>query len=89
MPQPHLRTRSKKRLKTPLPGGKKQVHYKKEKTSASTCAMCGQLLSGISRLTPSKVRKLNRTKRKIWRLHGGNLCHNCLKNALKQAARTL
>ncbi|MGB9676417.1 MAG: 50S ribosomal protein L34e [Candidatus Bathyarchaeales archaeon] len=87
MPQPHLRTRSEKRLRVALPGGRSKMHYKKELTAAPTCALCKKPLAGIPQLTTAKIRKLNRSKRRIWRLHGGKICHNCLKNALKQAAR--
>jgi large subunit ribosomal protein L34e len=89
MPQPHLRTRSKKRSKVATPSGRTRTHYKKKIGGTLLCHMCGQPLAGISHLNPVEMRKLNRTKRRIWRLHGGNICHNCLKNALKQAARTI
>ncbi|MDH5794367.1 MAG: 50S ribosomal protein L34e [Candidatus Bathyarchaeota archaeon] len=89
MPQPHLRTRSRKRLKKASPGGGNRIHYKKEMASTPSCYICGQPLAGTSHLTTAEIRKLNRSKRRIWRLHGGNICHNCLKNALKHAARTI
>lgn len=89
MPQPRLRTRSEKRLTVALPGGGTRTHYKKELPSKPTCALCKKPLAGIPRLKTAKLHKLNRTKRRIWRLHGGKICHNCLKNALKQAARTM
>ncbi|MEM3622507.1 MAG: 50S ribosomal protein L34e [Candidatus Bathyarchaeia archaeon] len=89
MPKPHLRTRSRKRQKTKLPGGRSQVHYKRKKTPAPSCFICGQPLAGIPKTIPSKMRKLNRSKRRIWRPFGGQICHNCLQNALKQAARTI
>lgn len=89
MPQPHLRTRSRKRLNTKLPGGRGQIHYKKEKTTAPICFVCGQPLAGTPRGGSTEIRKLNRTKRRIWRPFGGQVCHNCLKVALKQAVRVI
>ena len=89
MPQPHLRTTSRKRLKSALPGGRNRIHYKKEMASTPSCDICGQPLAGTAHLTTAEIRKLNRSKRRIWRLHGGNICHHCLKNALKHAARTI
>jgi len=89
MPQPHLRTRSKKRLNVTLPGGRKWVHHKKEKASTPLCHMCGRPLAGLPSLSTVQMRKLNRSKRRVWRPYGGNLCHNCLKNAVKHAARTI
>ncbi|MDH5482965.1 MAG: 50S ribosomal protein L34e [Candidatus Bathyarchaeota archaeon] len=87
MPRPHLRTRSKKRLKVTLPSGRSQIHYEKEIVPTPSCSMCGQQLSGMQHLTPVEIRKLNRSKRRIGRPYGGQLCGKCLKNALKQAAR--
>ncbi|MEM3627749.1 MAG: 50S ribosomal protein L34e [Candidatus Bathyarchaeia archaeon] len=89
MPQPHLRTRSEKRLTVALPGGRNTTRYKKELNAAPTCALCKKPLAGIPHLTTAEARKLNRTKRRIWRLHGGKICHSCLKKALKQAARAM
>lgn len=89
MPQPHLRTRSRKRVKVTLPSGINRVHYKMEITPTPSCSICNQPLAGIPHLTPVEMRKLNRSKRKIWRPYGGQLCHNCLKKTLKQSARTL
>ncbi|MEM2105611.1 MAG: 50S ribosomal protein L34e [Candidatus Bathyarchaeia archaeon] len=89
MPQPHLRTRSRKRLTVALPGGESKIHYKKKLNATPTCVLCKKPLAGMPRLTTVEMRKLNRTKRRIWRLHGGKICHSCLKNALKQAARTI
>jgi large subunit ribosomal protein L34e len=88
MPQPHLRTRSKKRLNVALPSGRNRIFYKKEVAPTSVCSMCGQPLAGMQHLTPVRTRKLNRTKRRIWRPYGGQLCHNCLKTSLKQAVRS-
>jgi len=89
MPQPHLRTRSKKQIKTTVPGGKTKTHYKKEKTSTALCFLCKKPLSGIPRSDPAEMRKLNYTKKRIWRLYGGKICPKCLKDAIKQAARAL
>ncbi|MGB9740370.1 MAG: 50S ribosomal protein L34e [Candidatus Bathyarchaeia archaeon] len=89
MPQPHLRTRSKKRLKVALPGGRNKTHYKKASASTPKCISCKKPLAGIPHLTAVAVHKLNRGKRRVWRPYSGVLCHNCLKSALKQAARTI
>ena len=87
MPRPRQRTRSQKRVNKALPGGGRGTHYKREVGVSPHCYLCGQPLAGIPHLSTSEMRKLNRSKRRIWRLYGGKLCHNCLKNALKHAAR--
>jgi len=87
MPRPALRTRSKKRKRTPLPGGRSRVSYKKEKTSNPKCSNCGRNLNFYSH-SITKIRKLPRNQKKISRIYGGQLCHLCLRQALKQATRT-
>ncbi|MGQ9538349.1 MAG: 50S ribosomal protein L34e [Candidatus Bathycorpusculaceae bacterium] len=89
MPRPAQRTRSRKRVSKALPGGSTGVHYKREVTAQNICSLCGRLLAGTPSLPPSEMRKLNRTKRRISRIYGGQLCHSCLKTALKRAARIL
>jgi len=89
MPRPSQRTRSKKRVYKTLPGGRKTIHYKQEGNSLPHCHLCGKPLAGMPHSSTTEVRKLNRSKRRIWRIYGGQICPNCLKNALKQNARTL
>lgn len=89
MPKPHLRTRSKKRVKVAIPGGKNRIHYKTKVTASPSCSICGNSLAGIPHLSTVKERKLNRSRRRVWRSYGRQLCHSCLKEALKQGARTL
>lgn len=88
MPRPMLRTRSRKRKRRSLPGGRSKVLYKKEKTGNPKCSNCGRDLTFLPRST-SKIRKLPKNQRKISRVYGGQLCHVCLRNSLKQVARTL
>lgn len=88
MPRPSLRTRSRKRHLLPLPGGRVKTSYKKEKTSVSRCARCGKVLSGAPRLAPYRLRKLPTSHRKVERTYGGQLCHNCVQELLKQAVRS-
>ncbi|MEM2643066.1 MAG: 50S ribosomal protein L34e [Candidatus Bathyarchaeia archaeon] len=89
MPRPYQRTRSRKRVLKALPGGRTGLHFKREVPRGGGCAKCGKPLSGVPRLLPHEIRKLNKTKRSISRIYGGHLCHNCLKTALKQAVQTL
>lgn len=89
MPQPHLRTRSKKRFKVTLPSGEGGTRYKKEVPSTILCSLCSQPLGGVPHATTAEIRKLNRSKRRVWRPYGGQICSNCLKKALRQAARAV
>ena len=87
MPRPSERTRSRIRVTKPLPGGNAGTQFKGESSAPSRCSLCGQLLAGVANSSPLKSRKSNRTRKKVWRLYGGQLCHNCLKTAMKESAR--
>lgn len=88
MPEPSKRTRSMKRQDLRLPGGRFETHYKREKPSVPRCSRCGRELSGIPRLIPSELRKLPASQRRIKRMYGGQLCHECLRDLLKQTVRS-
>jgi len=64
------------------------THFKREKIAASYCVQCGQMLLGAPRLTSSKLRKLPASQRKVERMYGGQLCHSCIRDLLKQAVRS-
>ena len=87
MPAPRYRTRLLKKRRMKLPGGRTTTHYKKKKVRKSKCAVCGKLLSGVPRLSPSEMRKLPKTQRRPERPYGGYLCSQCLQELTKQAAR--
>ncbi|MFQ5999777.1 MAG: 50S ribosomal protein L34e [Candidatus Bathyarchaeia archaeon] len=89
MPRPSLRTRSRKRRRVRLPGGRAETHYKRGKNPVSRCARCGRGLSGLPCSIPSKLRKLPASQRRVERVYGGQLCHSCLQDLLKNAARNI
>jgi large subunit ribosomal protein L34e len=88
MPKPQLRTRSQKRETQRLPGARVTIHYKQKKVKASHCVRCGRLLPSIPRLAPSKISGLSASRKRLNRVYGGQLCHTCLQEALKQAVRS-
>lgn len=87
MPRPSTRTKRMKRQDLRLPGGLFETHYREEKPCVPRCGRCGRNLSGIPRLIPSELRKLSATQRTIDRMYGGQLCHGCLRDLLKQTVR--
>ena len=87
MPEPSRRTKSRKPRSLRLPGGTLQTHYKQERPGARQCSRCGREISGVPRSVPSKVRKLPASQRRVERIYGGQLCHGCLRDLLKEAAR--
>jgi len=89
MPKPSLRTRSRKRYHVRLSGGGAETRYKREKIGVSHCTQCGRVLSGLPRLIPSKLHRLPASQRRLKRMYGGQLCHGCLQDLLKNAARNI
>jgi len=83
-----LRTKTKKRALVRLPGKRSTLHFKKKKTKGAHCIRCGQSLSGIPRLSPSKMSRLSLTEKKTERPFSEQICHNCLKELIKQTVRT-
>jgi large subunit ribosomal protein L34e len=88
MPRRSLRGRAKKRVQVRIPGNHTVTRYKKDKTKPALCCRCGQPLAGLPRASPTESGKLSPTKRKIERSFGGQLCHNCLRQLIKQTIRT-
>jgi len=88
VPRPYQRTRSMKRHKLRLPsGGGLTIHYKRARVKAGRCVQCGRLLFGVPMKKPSKLSRLPVSKKRPQRMFGGQLCHKCLKESLKQAVR--
>lgn len=63
------------------------MSYKGQAGVLLHCHLCGQVLGGKTGLSAVDARRLNRGKRRVWRPYGGEVCHICLKETLKQAAR--
>ncbi|MCJ7430352.1 50S ribosomal protein L34e [Candidatus Bathyarchaeota archaeon] len=87
MPTPHQRTRSEKHVSKTVPGGRRTTLYKTKNKVPLHCRLCGQPLAGISGTSSAEAHKLNRTRRRISRPYGGQLCHKCLKSILGRTAR--
>jgi large subunit ribosomal protein L34e len=89
MPKPHLRTRSRRRKTLNLPsGGGLTTHYKRAKVKAPNCTQCGRTIFGLPIKAPSKLARLSKSKKRPQRMFGGQLCHKCLQESLKRAARS-
>ncbi|MFX0068784.1 MAG: 50S ribosomal protein L34e [Promethearchaeota archaeon] len=83
MAKPYQRSRSLKRRKTPLPGGRNVIHYQKSKRAVSKCAVCKRPLLALSRSSPTGLSKIPKSQKRTSRKYGGNLCHQCLKMLFK------
>ena len=89
MTKPSLRSRNKKRRQIKSSGGRTVIRYGKERASVPHCSNCGQALAGLPRPELSKVSKLPGNQKRVERMHSSSLCHGCLRDLLKQAARNL
>ncbi len=70
--------------KTRKKGPRKVVKTVRKKTNAShKCAVCGKELHGVAK----PKTKANHSKKRVNRLHGGHLCHECSTKVVKYAAR--
>lgn len=87
MPAPRFRSRSFRRVKKRLPGGKLVTHYEKRTPKVAKCAQCGNALKGIPRERPYKMQKLGISKKRPERPFGGYLCSNCSRDLIKREAR--
>jgi ribosomal protein L34E len=63
MPQPHFRTRSRKRQKVKSSDGSNLTSYEKEKTTAPSSLICGEPQVGLPQFTQTTTYKLNRSKK--------------------------
>jgi large subunit ribosomal protein L34e len=89
MPTPRQRSRTKKRTQTRLPSGSGlTTRFKKKKQKALHCINCGRIISGVAQKETSKLKQLPLSKKRPQRMFGGQLCNACLRESLKQAARS-
>lgn len=88
MPRPMYRSRTFRRVKVKTPGGTVKIHYKKPKNKQAHCAECKRVLPGVARGTKTTVRKAAKSSRRPERPFGGNLCSACMRQELKNRARS-
>lgn len=67
----------KKKVQRRTPGGRTVARTKKKMTAKHKCAVCHKPLHGTPRGSPSKIKKLPKTKRRPSRPFGGQLCSHC------------
>ena len=79
MPAPHLRSRSLRKVYRKVPGGRVSIHYKKRKPKNAKCGNCGDMLKGVPRELPFKMRSMAKTKTRPERPFGGVLCSRCMR----------
>jgi large subunit ribosomal protein L34e len=87
MVQRYLRTRSRKRVKVTTPGGRRVVHFKKEKAGRVPCGRCGKQLGGVPNLNPSEIGSVSPSGRVPNRPYAGVLCGECSSSLVRYVTR--
>jgi large subunit ribosomal protein L34e len=78
-----FKSRTFRRIFKKTPGGKTVLTHVLRKPKKAKCAKCGDILKGIARGRPSKMRKFSIIKKTVSRPYGGNLCSKCMREAIK------
>jgi large subunit ribosomal protein L34e len=89
MPRPSLRSRALRKIRKRVPGGASVIHYLRRNPSQAKCARCKGVLHGVASKRPHIMVKLAKTKKVPNRAYGGNLCHECARELLKEKSRRL
>jgi large subunit ribosomal protein L34e len=85
MPRPALRSRSLRRVFVRTPGGRTVIHYERKKNGEAHCAICGRRLNAVP---TNEIYKFSKTEKRPERPFGGTICHTCLEQLIKKAARS-
>lgn len=84
-----MRSRTVRRVKVKLPGGKVTTHYRPQKPKQASCATCGKALHGIPRLLPNVAKHTAKTKKRPERPFAGQLCTECMRRVFREQAGAL
>ena len=82
-----FKSRTFRRVFVKTPGSNTVIHYRKRKPSSAKCGECRGVLSGIPRVSPSKMKNLAKTEKRPQRPYGGALCSMCTKTKIKLQVR--
>jgi large subunit ribosomal protein L34e len=88
MVKPGQRSRTLRRVYRRTPGGRTVRQFKKRKPSKAKCGKCGNVLAGVPRERPYKMKRVPKTKKRPERPYGGTLCSACTRQKMVEKART-
>ena len=89
MPQRRYRSTSYRKIAKKAPGGRALVHYERKKPKAATCSVTGDVLKGVPRERPVKMKNMPKTSKRPQRPFGGVLSSRASRDILKKKARNL
>ncbi len=76
------KSRSSRRIKVKLPGGRVTIHYEKRKPKRAIDPHTKEILQGVPNLIPVKLRRLPKTKRRPNRPFGGVLSSSSMRERI-------
>ncbi len=88
MTKPRFKSKGWKKVKKKIPSGV-TIHYRRKKPNKAKCGRCGKELHGVPRLRPIQLNKLPKTKKRPERPYGGNLCSSCMRELMREKARSV
>lgn len=82
------KSRSLRRVMVRVPGGESRRAYRKRMHSRAICGICGDVLKGVPRVLPVKMKNMAKTKKRPQRPYGGVLCSKCMRRIMVSKARS-
>jgi large subunit ribosomal protein L34e len=83
MVRPAQRSHSEARHLRRLPGNTNGIRYIRRPPKAAHCPVTGQILAGVPKIRPAKMRQLAKSERRPTRMYGGVLSHTAVANAIQ------
>ena len=79
-----FKSRTFRRVFKKTPGSKTVLKHLLRKPKKAKCAKCGDILKGIARDRPTKIKNLPKSQKTVSRPYGGNLCSKCMRKTIKE-----
>lgn len=89
MVQPRLKSKSFRKVKKRVPGGRLAMHFVRKQPSLPACSTCRKPLHGVAKGRGYQVSKLSKSQKRPSRPYGGNLCSGCMRSLIKEKALAL
>lgn len=88
MPAGKHKSHSLRRVKRVTPSGKNVTQYKRRKPQAAHCTVTGDVLKGVPREVPSKIKSIPKSQRRPERPFGGVLSSKAARRVHIEKARS-
>jgi len=89
MAEGRTKSRTFRRIRTRLPGGKVVTHYFRRKPAKAQCASCGAYLKSAPRATPNELHNMPKSQKRPERPYGGYMCSRCSRQTIINKFRNM